>query len=74
MTPQQQLIYDYLEDGEWHCMTHPGFFMKDDRKRISELNQMGILIEGMPCDGRCGIKHTSKVLMRRLAPSTIHEF
>jgi len=66
MTPQQKQIYQYLISGEWKCMANPNFFMKDDRKRISELNQKGYNIIGKPCDGRCGIKHSSRILMRKL--------
>jgi len=67
LSPNQRKIVDYLADGEWRCFATPDFFMKDDRKRISELNDaMGFVIEGMKCDGRCGIKHKSNVLMRRL--------
>lgn len=66
LSPQQKLITDYLKDGEWHCMATPQFFIKDDRKRISELNQKGFTIEGKPCDGICGIKHSSNVYMRRI--------
>lgn len=65
-TPQQKLILNYLEDGDWHCMANADFYMKDDRKRISELNAKGYVIQGSKCDGRCGKKHTSPVLMRRL--------
>lgn len=66
LTPQQKVIVDYLADGKWHCMTSKDFFMKDDRKRISELNQKGYTIESSKCDRRCGIQHSSPVLMRRL--------
>lgn len=66
LSPQQQKIVDYLADGEWRCFATPDFFIKDDRKRISELNAMGYVIEGMKCDGRCDVKHSSNVFMRRL--------
>lgn len=66
LTPQQRLIVNYLEDMEWHCMASAEFFMKDDRKRISELNQRGYEIEGTKCDGRCGVKHSARVFMRRI--------
>lgn len=46
-------------------MANPGFYMKDDRKRISELNNSGYVIEGKPCDGRCQVAHSSRVFMRR---------
>lgn len=66
-TPQQKLIVDYLQEGTWKCMASAQFYMKDDRKRISELNAKGYEIEGVPCDKRCGINHSSKVFMRRIA-------
>jgi len=73
LSPQQQLIMDYLKDGEWHCMANPGFYMKDDRKRISDLNKIGkaenFEIEGAVCDGRCGIQHQAQIKMRRLVRS-----
>lgn len=71
-TPQQQLILDYLRDLDWHCMATKDFFMKDDRKRCSELNeegsylhQKGYWINSRKCDGRCGINHSSRIFMRR---------
>ena len=66
LSPSQQKIVDYLESGEWKCMANAQFFMKDDRKRISELNQKGYKIIGMPCDKRCGVNHASSVLMRQM--------
>lgn len=44
--------------------------IKDDRKRISELNsgymlEKGYQIEGKPCDGRCGKNHSSGLFMRK---------
>lgn len=65
LTPQQQKIIDHLSDGKFHCMAS-GFFMKDDRKRISELNDIGFEIVGFKCDRRCGVKHSSRILMRKL--------
>ena len=66
LTPQQKKVIGYLSDGDWHCMANHDFFMKDDRKRISELNNLGYKIEGKPCDGRCGIRHSARLLMRRI--------
>lgn len=65
MTHHEQIL-DYLKDGEWHCMATATFFIKDDRKRISELNKQGFVIEGVPCDGNCGVKHSSNIFMRKL--------
>lgn len=68
LTPQQKQIIDYLNDGEWHCMTNATFFMKDDRTRISELRRMGYFFEEQPCDSRakCKIQHNARLYMRRL--------
>lgn len=63
---QQQQILNYLSDREWHCMANANFYMKDDRKRISELRDQGHIILSQPCDGRCGVKHNSRLLMRKL--------
>lgn len=65
LTPQQQRVVDFLADGHWHCMAND-FFMKDDRKRISELNHKGFKIIGDPCDRACGKNHSSRVYMRKL--------
>lgn len=61
-------IKNWLSDGEWHCSTELDY-MRDARKRISELIKSGLNIEGISCDGRCGKTHKSKTLkMRRLVP------
>src|SRR3990167_3218990 len=72
-------ILDWLSDGAWKCSTEMDF-MRDARKKISELVKSGYNIEGIPCDGRCGTIHKSKNLkMRRLvipfpeAPTSLQE-
>lgn len=65
MTQQQQIL-NYLGNGNWRCMANPDFFMKDDRKIISVLKRKGFDIQSRPCDGRCGVNHKSRLLMRRL--------
>ena len=52
-----------LNDGQWHCPTNE-LYMKDDRKRLSELNQIGFQIIGEKCN--LGHNHNSRVLMRKL--------
>ena len=47
-------------------MATKDFFMKDDRKRISELRAVGYEIKSLRCDKRCKIEHSSGVKMRRL--------
>jgi hypothetical protein len=57
-------ILELLADKKWHCGNEiTKLYLKDDRKRISELNHSGYLIEGMPCDLH---SHDSRLFMRRL--------
>lgn len=57
-------IINLLEDKKWHCGTEiTKLFIKDDRKRISELNHSGYLIVGEPCDLHV---HSSRIFMRKL--------
>lgn len=59
-----QLILELLDDEQWHCGSEiMRLYIKDDRKRISELNDMGYKIIGQPCD--CG-KHQSGLYKRKL--------
>lgn len=69
LSPQKEKILEVLRDKQWHCSSEFGY-IKDDRKRISELNEgymkeKGFEIVGKRCDGRCGIKHNSSLFMRR---------
>lgn len=65
----QQRIIDILRDQKWHCV-FTELVIKDDRKRISEINQKldpyGYEIIAFKCDGRCGVNHASRIQMRRL--------
>lgn len=66
-------ILKLLSDQKWHCgLDIQKLFIRDDRKRISELNQSGYLIEGEPCDLHI---HNSRIFMRRLVrkPKTIKQ-
>src|SRR3990167_7880940 len=63
LTPQQNQILNMHEDGQWHCPTKE-LYMKDDRKRYSELRQKGYVFESIPCN--LGHNHNSGVFMRRL--------
>lgn len=59
-----QLILQLLSDGQWHCGTEiMQLYIKDDRKRISELVAQGYNIIGEPCD--CG-RHKSGLYKRKL--------
>jgi hypothetical protein len=69
LSPQQETIVDVLRDKGWHCSSEFGY-IKDDRRRIFELNEgymlsKGYQIEGKRCDGRCGKNHSSGLFMRR---------
>lgn len=65
LTPQHNLILNMLSDGAYHCPTVE-LFLKDDRKRISELNHGGYLILGdKTCDNPTH-HHVSKVKLRKL--------
>lgn len=64
MTPQHNKILNLLSDNRWHCGTEIlQLFIKDDRKRISELKKMGYVILSERCD--CG-KHNSNTFKRKL--------
>lgn len=65
LSPQHRKILNYLEGGEWKCITTANLFIKDERKRLSELRDKGYNIVGERCDGRCGVKHSANILMRK---------
>lgn len=76
LTPQHRQILNLHQNHEWVCSTAIEF-IRDQRKRISELNHMGYTFEAKPCDGRCGKKHNSRLYMRRLKPTEsqiVHDF
>ncbi len=69
LSPQKQTILAILRDMQWHCSSEFGY-IKDDRKRLSELNagymaEKGYEIVGKPCDGRCRKNHSSGLFMRK---------
>lgn len=69
LSPQQEKILAIHRDGNWHCSTEYEF-IRDHRKRISELNEgylksRGFTLNGKPCDGRCGKNHSSGLYMRK---------
>lgn len=68
LTPQHKRILEMLEDGNYHCPTLE-LFMKDDRKRISELNKGGYTIIGDKICTNSEHHHTSPVKLRRLISS-----
>lgn len=60
----QQLI-ELHKNGNWICSTTIEY-MRDHRKRYSELSAKGFIFEATPCDGRCDKQHSSRLFMRRL--------
>ena len=64
MTNHQTLL-ELHRFGQWICSTNVEY-MRDHRKRYSELSKEGYVFEALPCDGRCGKNHASRVFMRRL--------
>lgn len=69
LSPQKQHILEILRDKQWHCSSEFGY-IKDDRKRISELNEgymreKGYEIIGKKCTGICGKTHSSGLFMRK---------
>lgn len=73
LSPNEQKIVDFLEDGSWHCMATPTFFMKDDRARISSINKKGYKIISMMCDKSCGVNHSSQIVMRQMIERPIQK-
>lgn len=66
-------ILKLLNDKKWHCSLEiQKLYIRDDRKRISELNKSGYLIIGEPCDIHI---HDSRLFMRKLIrkPKTINQ-
>lgn len=64
LTNQQRAIVALLGDGLWHCTKEINdLYIRDDRKRISELKAKGYVIDGKKCDMH---HHTSPLFMRRL--------
>lgn len=62
LSPQKEIIVSTLRDRQWHCGREWLNRIKDDRKRISELNETymkerGYEIKGEPCRGHtCGVR------------------
>ena len=55
MKSHHKKILALLSDKKWHCGSEiTDLFIKDDRKRISELNKSGYLIIGERCNRLCG--------------------
>lgn len=65
LSPQKQYIYSLYKSGNWICSTKIEF-VRDHRKRISEMREMGFNFESKKCDGICGVNHTSNIHTYRL--------
>lgn len=77
LSPQKEIIVSTLRDLKWHCGREWLDRIKDDRKRIGELNDTymkskGFEIKGEPCKGKaCGRKDCP--LYMRKATKIEHE-
>jgi hypothetical protein len=70
LSPQKQKIFDLYSGKGWVCSTAI-HFIRDYRKRISEMIREGYSFRSVRCDGRCGTKHGSNIHMYLLeAPQT----
>ena len=70
LSRQQKIIVEALRSLDWVCQTAWLGQIKDDRRRITDLNrgymrEKGYRIVGKPCDGRCQRTHSSGLFMRR---------
>lgn len=68
MTNHEQIL-DVLRraNGGWVCTTvFDTMFIRDHRKRVSELIADGHKIESEQCRGECGKNHNSNIYKRRL--------
>lgn len=68
-THHNQLL-ELHKNGDWVCSTKIEY-MRDHRKRYSELSASGYKFQSEPCDGRCNTKHSSRLFMRRLVDKPV---
>ena len=64
-TTHHQRLLELHKDGSWVCSGEIEY-IRDHRKRYSELKGKGYVFQSEPCNGFCGTKHTSRIFMRRL--------
>lgn len=63
-----QKILNLLSDHKWHCGQELNdLYIKDDRRRITDLKRKGYQIESQLCN--LGHIHNSRLYMRRLKPT-----
>lgn len=72
LSPQKRRIIELYKDGQWHCSVEITF-IRDYRKRLSEMNHAGFVFESRICDGRCGVKHNANVHMYRLTERPVQK-
>jgi hypothetical protein len=67
LSPQKKKLIELYKDGQWRCSVEIApLFIRDYRKRLSELNKEGYVFKSIACDGRCGVRHSANVHMYRL--------
>jgi hypothetical protein len=65
LSPQKQYLYNLLKDGGWVCSNSiDPFYVRDYRKRLSEMLREGFKIESEIC--HCERKHRAGVHKYRL--------
>ncbi len=72
LSPQQSKLIELHKTGDWVCSTEIEY-MRDHRKRYSELVAKGFTFEAEPCNTVCGKNHSSKVFMRRLISKVVEK-
>lgn len=74
LSPQKQKLVELYKDGEWKCSVEiTPLYIRDYRKRISEMIQEGFIFESQRCDGRCGVNHAANVHMYRLTERPVEK-
>ena len=72
LSPQKQYLFSLLKNGEWICSNAiDPFILRDHRKRLSEMNREGFVIESEVC--HCERKHRAGVHKYRLVDVPKHE-
>ena len=75
LSPQKEKIVSFLRDMKWHCGSQWVAFIKDDRKRIQELNENYMLVKGYeiigePCKGQSCGRPSCPLFRRKAVPRT----
>lgn len=65
LSPQKKYLYNLLKDGGWVCSNEiDPFYVRDYRKRLSEMRGEGFVLESEVC--HCERKHRARVHKYRL--------